>query len=486
MLNSLCSLCRNEWAAWRCECQVSPTFLCGTCLPLHRQNSGSHDLEHFAQLCVLCAGASTLVCCCTPQRTLLCEDCLQSHKAQHPQELHVAVPLSIKTQLNQAEFLKVLAQKQHRLETRKAELFVNLQRLEVCEAEFLRRSEELERKLQTYKNSTLQALQSAKESLTRHLQQAVQEADLHVSDDNYTPSDELVAALRSDSSLERSLFAYHLLFDSEALSLALQLNFELKSLQFPDLQIPWITNKSLRLYDTAEQTWGPLWTFSKIFASEHSSVLPLPDGAFLVSGSSSAVTEVLCLRPSSKTLTVFPRFRVARMGHGMLWWRERACAFGGYDVRACEQLNLKSSEGWTSLGDMIYSRKFFNPCAFGQLAYLCGGDSTNTVETLDGVSLRFSLLPFTLPCASNSLTSIWQGSLYVFQEDFVVRWVLGAAVPEVSRRRLVDARYEVSSYCFSSVGGVQQGQYLYAVLYYKKLFVRIDLAELSSVRVSLK
>ena len=42
------------------------------------------------------------------------------------------------------------------------------------------------------------------------------------------------------------------------------------------------------------------------------------------------------------------------------------------------------------------------------------------------------------------------------------------------------------SYCFSNVAGLLRDQYLFAVLYYKKLVVRLDLAELSAVRISLK
>lgn len=352
------------------------------------------------------------------------------------------VPISYRNRISDSSFLQNLAKKQARLESRKAEMLINLQRLEVCEAEFVSKCTQTLSQLEAYRSSTLAALQQAKDSLTQLMATAIREADFHLCEDTYTPGNSLVADLLSDTypHLDKRLFTYHLGFDPEALSLALQLNFDLNKLQDAHLHVPWITNKSMRLFDSRAQTWGPLWTFSKIFSDENSSILPLSDDSFLLSGSSPAPTQVLRLRPSDHTITPVASFHIGRVGHGMLCWKGTACAFGGYDLRECEQLVLSAPQVWTPLGDMQYCRKFFNPCAYGFSVYLCGGDGTNTVEVFDGLSRRFTVMPLTLPCSSNSLATVWQGTLFIFQPDYITRWVLGSTSPEVIQKRLVDSR----------------------------------------------
>jgi len=437
----VCSNCRSAFPVEICECRGCLTYLCENCLHPHLQTAGPHVRKLVARQLCACSAPAELLCCCFKRLPPLCYPCLELHKVAWPDELHVLVPIVYRSRVSDSSFIQNLAKKQTKLESRKAEMRINLQRLEVCETEFVSKCAQILSHLESYRSSTLAALHQAKDSLTQMIATAIRETDFCLCEETYTPRDSLVAALLSDTgSLAKHLFTYHLHLDPEALSLALQLNFDLVTPQTAPLQVPWITNKSMRLFDSGTQTWGQLWTFSKVFADENSCILPLPDDSFMVSGSSSAPTQVIGLRFSDHTITPFASFHIGRVGHGMLCWKGLACAFGGYDLRACEQLDLSAPQAWTSLGDMHYCRRFFNPCAYGTSVYLCGGDGTNTVEVFDGVARRFTVLSLTLPYSSNTLATVWQGTLFVFQHGYVTRWVLGSASPEVTKKCLVDSR----------------------------------------------
>lgn len=423
-----------------CESQGSLISVCENCQLVCKQDPSV--LKSFHSPLCSCSSPGELLCYCSRHLPPLCYTCLELHRTELPNELHVTLPLFYKDKVSDRSFLQRLVQKQQRLESRKAEMRINLQRLEACEEEFTKKCEQLMAKIQQYRSAILESLLQAKDTLSQMMSNAIREAEYHLCEESYSSEHSLTAALLSETCLPlaKRLFTYHLRFDPEAVSIALQLNFDLATPQTAPLQIPWITNKSLRLFDTSTQTWGPLWTFSKIFADDHSCVLSLPDDSFLVSGNSSARTQVLRLRPSDHSITPFACFETGRVGHGMLIWRGLACAFGGYDLRSCEQIALSEPQAWSVLGNMHYCRRFFNPCTYDSLAYLCGGEGINTVEIFDYMSHHFTVLPFTLPCASNSLTAVWQGTLFIFQEDYVTTWVLGSSSPEVTRKRLVNSR----------------------------------------------
>ena len=516
----ICMVCHLRPSDHYCDCKHIYTYVCSGCMVTHSQEPEQHNFKSYNssqssrvlnvrnheapqspprresqpassnEYCTIChTQPAVLICFCQAAHVCLCRDCVPAHQLKYESDMHQTIPIREKERANRPGYLESLSRRKFRLNQRKLQLRANVDRISSCVADVTQKCQLLVDQLLQYRDSLISQLTKAREDLEALFQVAETEADNNLFDEGYRANDLVASMLLADDeqSLESTFFEFFLHFDQSAVPTVFELHFEVsgvnQTLMGNALQVPWFTSNSLKLWDPERRAWGAPWTFAKTFIDNHSSVVGLPDGSWLASGSTTAITQVLQVDPVRKSIQPFASLRTPRFGHGLLSWKNFVYAFGGYDLKSSERIRLSAeAREWESLPDMTFQRRFFNPSAHGHTVYLCGGDGTNTVETFDTIAKRFEILRgLELPHKTNTCSVVYKGKLIIFQDDKMVKWQLGSTDrPEIVKKKITD-----SSYCFSSVGGLLSDSHLYIAMFYKKTLVQVDLASLTGAKISI-
>lgn len=134
---------------------------------------------------------------------------------------------------------------------------------------------------------------------------------------------------------------------------------------------------------------------------------------------------------TGRTVLELPKMIKARGNHGLVEWNSHVYVFGGCNSNTgnegkltdCEKLSLTLQQPWQSLSHMSEGRQFLNPCLLRDIAYLCGGYGTDSIEGFDLPRQRFLPRKVKLPEAQACCVWVDEGQLCVQSRGFRVKYV---------------------------------------------------------------
>ena len=169
-------------------------------------------------------------------------------------------------------------------------------------------------------------------------------------------------------------------------------------------------------------------------AARYASWVSLPCGDLLLCGGvllpeKLYLSTVYRLPHQSPTPVLYPPMPTPRAGGGLLLYQGTTLfVFGGdnpENLTASEKLSLTGLL-WTSLPDMLFPRRSFNPALYQTDVYLAGGGgSLRAIEVFHIMEEEYDVLPIALPYI-DSLTCclVVDGELIILVRDKMLAWRL--------------------------------------------------------------
>lgn len=134
---------------------------------------------------------------------------------------------------------------------------------------------------------------------------------------------------------------------------------------------------------------------------------------------------------TGKAVLALPNMLKARGNHGLIEWHSHVYAFGGCKAYTgnegklthCEKLSLTLNQAWQALPSMSEGRQFLSPCLFRDIAYLCGGYGTDSIEGFDCLRQRFLPRKVQLPEAQACCVWVEKGLICLQSRGYMIKYV---------------------------------------------------------------
>lgn len=161
--------------------------------------------------CQSCASADAKsICSCGSTPTPLCSQCLTIHSSSNPYEVHTLFPMTALRWMHTPGYMLRLQHRKERSGKAIEELTDNVKRLEYCHTVFVQRVEMTIEMLQMYRDQTVEMLGRYKRDLAEAVKAAVEEANEHIFDEEYSAENAITAAILNYNPGKLTLFTYEM------------------------------------------------------------------------------------------------------------------------------------------------------------------------------------------------------------------------------------------------------------------------------------
>lgn len=349
------------------------------------------------RLCSCCAvKIAEFFCTCTDPETFLCDE----HQLKHTRTSaggHTIWPLSqLPHYKNPGYLLRLKAFPRVREEATGC-----VWQVEKAIAELTASVDEMKAALSAFCVEKVRELQEIKANLQRDISLALEETERTLTENEPLLSTRYGPLLRDRTEKAAPLQLFSFTLETRPAHTFLSVTSKLTNPQ--DLLLPakfaGVFNNRAFLYDIDTQEFTRC-TLSINFGGSGSYV-QLDKNRLLCVGAKNASDSVYVLELPSFQLNALPSLCIARKNAGLGKVEEHVYVFGGDNgkvcLRSCEKMQI-SSQRWTEMSSMTYTRSAFTPCHFCSLIYLVGAtDKIRAVETFDPVTEIFAVLPVSLP-----------------------------------------------------------------------------------------
>ena len=170
-----------------------------------------------------------------------------------------------------------------------------------------------------------------------------------------------------------------------------------------------LTKQTIHFYDFFHMKFSLSTPLPRPIFLSNSSYTLLPSDSLIVCGGSSHqctlypdhILKIAFLVHFTGEIEDLPDMKYPRNNSGIIFWQDKIHIFGSFHGKKRTTSEYFDGNNWKITGNMHYPRSFFTPVAWKTL-FLCGGETTGTIESFDG--LNFDLLPLLLPEKCSTLT----------------------------------------------------------------------------------
>ena len=355
-------------------------------------------------ICSICTRATAVIFCpCNNQETLLCYDCIPTHKQKSTARNHKIIPIQHRPYYRIPGYDERLQTRMDSIGQIREQALHSLTEVDRIIEEVNSRAEAEIWEIMASARRTIAELNEVKEQLTREIHAGLEEVEKTLVEDQPELLTQYGPILRQLTQNPRAFSFFK--FDirerdpQTTPSRTFFVTRHIKDYSKTQFAMPY--GKSVAVYNL--QTSASERQDLTVDFKEGGSFIEL-GRTVLCFGGSPASTQVYSLDLRSFQLTPLMPLNMPRKAPGTARATSFIYIFGGKDsanasLIECEKWSMQDQVHSTMLSSMRHPRAFFTPCSYRALVYLVSADAHRAIETFSPTTEAFSLLSVSLPAA---------------------------------------------------------------------------------------